>query len=478
MQTGGGWHRVRRAWSADHQSAASPEGDRIIVPKGVRFTRWSLYKGMSWTVVTFGLAQFVRLIASIILTRLLTPELFGIMAIVNSVRTGIDLMSDVGFGQSLVQNKNGDRPKFYNTVWTLKLLRGVALWIVCAGVALPAAHFYNSPILAWVLPVSALYFIFEGFSSISPSLLQRRLRVRDLNVLSLAFEFIQDLALVVLAYFYRSIWPLVLGLVIGSAAKMVISFFLLPDVKLKFFIAKNYARQILHFGRWVFLSSVIYFLSMNFDRLYLAKAAPLAMLGIYGIARGISDMMISLVVRVCNLMVFPYVASSSHISPAQLHKKLGPTRLKLLLLTALGLSVFAAIADLPVKIVYDARYHAAAGMLPFTTLGVWFSAICSINESVLLGLGKPQYSAMGNAFKFAWMLVGLPFAYAWHGFYGVIMVVAVSDAFRYIPIFVGQLRTRFFFGFQDLLLTVVMFSFLACLCGSVGFLDSASHLAA
>ena len=144
---------------------------------------------------------------------------------------------------------------------------------------------------------------------------------------------------------------------------------------------KGYARQILHFGRWIFLSSVIYFLSMNFDRLYLAKAAPLAMLGIYEIARGISDMMVSLVVRMCNLMVFPYVASSSHISPAQLHKKLGPTRLKLLLLTALGLSAFAAIADLPVKIVYDERYHAAAGMLPFPILGVWFSTICSIDEA-------------------------------------------------------------------------------------------------
>ena len=86
---------------------------------------------------------------------------------------------------------------------------------------------------------------------------------------------------------------------------------------------------------------------------------------------------------------------------------------------------------------------------------------------------------MGNAFKFAWMLIGLPFAYAWHGFYGVIMVVAVSDAFRYIPIFVGQLRTRFFFGFQDLLLTVVMFSLFGLFVWIRWFFGtSASHLTA
>ena len=92
-------------------------------------------------------------------------------------------------------------PEFYNTAWTLKLLRGLALWVVCAIIAWPVAHFYNSPILAWVLPVAALYFVFEGFSSISPYLMQRRLRVRDLSVLSLVYEFIQDAALVVLAVF-------------------------------------------------------------------------------------------------------------------------------------------------------------------------------------------------------------------------------------------------------------------------------------
>jgi O-antigen/teichoic acid export membrane protein len=427
------------------------------VSEAVKFTRLSLYKGMSWTVVTYGAAQFVRLVAIIILTRLLTPELFGIMAIVNSVRTGIDLISDVGFGQSLVQNKNAERPEFYTTAWTLKLLRGLALWLVCAAIAVPVAHFYDSPILAWVLPVAALYFVFEGFSSISLSLMQRRLRIRDLSVLSLVYECIQDSALVVLSYFYRSIWPLVIGLVIGSAAKMVISFYILPDVRLKFLISKKYAHQILHFGRWIFFSSIIFFLSMNFDRLYLAKAAPLAMLGVYGVARGISDMMASLVSRMCGLIVFPYVSSSAHITPAELHKKLGPTRLKLLLLSALGLSAFAAIADLPVKIIYDVRYHAAAGMLPFTTLGVWFSTICVINESILLGFGKPQYAAIGNGLKFAWLLVGLPLGYTWHGFYGVILVVAASDLFRYLPVLFGQLRTRFSFAAQDLLTTFFMF---------------------
>jgi len=237
----------------------------------------------------------------------------------------------------------------------------------------------------------------------------------------------------------------------------VISFFLLSDVRLRFHISKRYAQQIVHFGKWIFFSSIIYFLSMNFDRLYLGKVAPFGLLGIYGIARSISEMMVALVGRLCGLIVFPYVALSSHKPIEELHAKLGPIRLKLLIVTALGLAAFASIADLPIQIIYDTRYHAAAGMLPFLTLGVWFSIICNINESILLGYGRPQFAAIGNAIRFIWLLVGLPFGFTQHGFFGVILVVAVSDLFRYIPILIGQIRMRFSFWMQDLLTSIVMF---------------------
>ena len=423
-----------------------------------KFTRRTLFKSIGSTVGAFGGAQVVRLVSYVILTRLLTPEIFGIMTIVNSVRTGVDLITDVGVGQNIVQNKNAEDPDFYNTAWTLKILRGFLLWIISAAVAIPIAHFYDSSVLAVIIPVAALYFIFEGFAYISPYLLQKRLQVTAVNVLLLIFEIITDAALVILAYFYRSIWAMVVGIVIGSVARMAISFFVLKDVQIRLFISKKYTAQILHFGKWVFLTSIIYFLSMNFDRLYLGKVVPFALLGIYGVARSVSNMMVSLVTQLCGLIVFPYIASASTASKEELHRKLGSVRPKLLLITAVGLAGFAAIADVPVKIIYDARYQAAAQMLPLLVLGVWFSTLCSINESVLLGYGRPQYISASNAFKFAWLLIGLPTAFALYGIYGIIIAVSVSDLFRYLPLVVGQIRMRFSFISQDIILTAVMFA--------------------
>ena len=65
-------------------------------------------------------------------------------------------------------------------------------------------------------------------------------------------------------------------------------FFCYPIFKQKFYLSRKYVGQILHFGKWIFISSIVYFLSMYIDRLYLAKVVPLELLGIYGIARSIS----------------------------------------------------------------------------------------------------------------------------------------------------------------------------------------------
>ena len=104
---------------------------------GLKLSRRGLVKGVGWTVGAYGAGQFVRLVSSIALTRLLSPELFGIMTIVNTVRTGVDLLSDVGIGQSIVQNKKAEDPDFYNTAWTIKLLRGLLLCLVCAALSHP-----------------------------------------------------------------------------------------------------------------------------------------------------------------------------------------------------------------------------------------------------------------------------------------------------------------------------------------------------
>src|SRR4030095_1397849 len=118
---------------------------------------------IGWATGTFGLIQLLRFANNVILARLLSPPLFGLMLIVNSIKTGVELISDVGINQNISSNKAGHTPDFYDTAWTMKVLRGVALGAFFFLTSNLFASFFEQPQLAVIMPVIALTFIFLGF---------------------------------------------------------------------------------------------------------------------------------------------------------------------------------------------------------------------------------------------------------------------------------------------------------------------------
>jgi O-antigen/teichoic acid export membrane protein len=412
-----------------------------------------LLKGTVWTIGAYGLGTALRTGTNIVLARLLAPDIFGTMLIVYTLRMGIELISDVGISQNIVYNKNADDPEFYNTAWSLQLLRSVILWLVFLAAAVPIAQFYHSPVLALAIPVTSFSLVLAGLSSISKPLLQKKLQIARLNLYETIVAFIGSAATILFAYLNPTIWALVFGGLLGSAASMIGSYFLLSGVKQRFYLSRQYSRQILNFGKWIFVSSIVFFLSMYVDRLYLGKVVPLELLGVYGIARSISDLSGNLVLQLGNVVLFPFVASHSQTPRTDLRNRLAPIRAKFLLLAAFGFSLFATTADLAIRILYDQRYQAASWMLPVLIVGSWFSVLAYVNESTLLGLGKPSYSAASNGLKLAFLAIGLPVMVKISGLLGGVMVVALADLCRYVPILIGQRRERFSFGLQDLGLT-------------------------
>ena len=95
----------------------------------------------------FGLSKIMQLGSNLVLTRLLFPEAFGMMALVFVFIGALNLMSDVGLLPSIIRSERGDTPEFLQTAWTIKVVRG--FWI--AGLAIvfawPYAKFYDYDIL-------------------------------------------------------------------------------------------------------------------------------------------------------------------------------------------------------------------------------------------------------------------------------------------------------------------------------------------
>ena len=80
-----------------------------------------------WVAIGHGGTQALRLLSNLVRTRLLFPEVFGLMAIVTAVMTGLLLFSDLGVGLSVIQNERGEESDFLDTAWTAQVARGAGL---------------------------------------------------------------------------------------------------------------------------------------------------------------------------------------------------------------------------------------------------------------------------------------------------------------------------------------------------------------
>ncbi|KTE18977.1 hypothetical protein ATE67_15620 [Sphingopyxis sp. H050] len=414
------------------------------------------FNAVGWITATYVAQQIIRLASNVVLAWLLAPALLGTMLLINTLRTGGELLTDVGVGQSIVNNPRGNDPAFFNTAWTVQIVRGALLSLLALALTIPIAHAYGEPELLVLIPAAAPIFFLSGLTSPARFLLQKRLEIRKLALFDLATAIFGSGVQLLLAFLMPSIWALILALLIGAFVPMVASFFLIDWRMHHLRWEKEAVRSIVHFGKWVFLSSLVYFLAMYFDRLYLADLIPLALLGVYGIARTFADAFTELFQRMGNFLIFPKI-SATGLRGQELQSTINPMRLALLGLVATGLALAVALADQFIYLVYDARYHDAGFFLTVLLVGTWFAILASMADAMMMGLGKPSGVAFGNCVKFFIILAGLPILLPRYGLNAAMGAFVVAEAARYIVVTWRKRGAGLSFIRQDLMLTVSFF---------------------
>jgi O-antigen/teichoic acid export membrane protein len=418
-------------------------------------------KGTIWTIVGYGGSQAIRFGSNLILTRLLFPDLFGLMALANTFILGLHLFSDVGIRPSIIQNPRGDDPEFLNTAWTIQAIRGFGLWVACLLLAWPLGMFYHNPTLFWLIPVLGLMTIMDGFCSTAIPSLSRNLEIGKLTCFELGIQIISTVIMVVWAYFSRSIWPLVGNTLISTFIKLIWSHRLGQPFTNQFAWDKSALQELIRFGRWIFLSTAMTFLSGQADRLILGRLFPLDLLGIYIVAFTLSDLPQQVIQAVGINVIFPTISKQSHLPRPELRQKILEKRNLLLLSSSLCLVGFICFGDLLVEALYDRRYHQAAWMLPIMALGNWPRMLPMTIAPALIAVGHPLYGAVGNCLKFIYMLVFLPLGFVAMGPLGAILAIAFNDIPFYLVIAYGQLKEGFSSFRQDLQTTAFLILCLA-----------------
>lgn len=421
-------------------------------------------KSTIWTVVGYGGSQVLRLGSNLILTRLLIPELFGLMALVHTFIIGVALFSDIGIRPSIIRSNRWNDPLFLNTAWTLQILRGSWIWIGCLILAWPVAKFYDEPRLLWLLPVAAITAFINGFGSTSLATLNRKLEIGRITIIDFGTQILALVLTIIWAAITPTVWALIAGNLAGSLIKTVWSHRLEPETSNGFAWDKTAVQEILSFGTWIFVSTIMTFLASQADRLMLGRLFPLELLGIYTIAFTFADLPRQVVQQISQKVMFPVISKYANIERSELRIKILEKR-KLMLYGLIGLVVFlAGFGDLIIALLYDERYQQAGWMLPILAVGLWPLLLSATIDRSLYAIGNPKPVAFGNCLKFIYMIILLPLGNELFGVLGAIIVIAFNDLPNYLAVNYGLWQEKLTCFKQDIEMTVIMLGLLFLVC--------------
>lgn len=347
-------------------------------------------RGTAISLAGTGGQQFLRLASNLALTRLLFPEAFGLMALIQTFMVGLQMFSDIGIRPSIIQNKRGEEADFLNTAWTIQILRGGVLWLVACALAWPLAVFYDEPQILWLMPVVGLGALISGFSTTKSAVANRQIRLGQQTVIALCTQAIGVVVMVGLAWVWPSVWALVIGSLVGNAAGVLAGHRFMKGISNRLRWDPSAARDLLGFGKFIFLSTLAGFFVQQGDKLFLGKFVSLGDLGVYNIGFFMAGFPGALGGMVAGRILFPLYRE---IRPSQSLQNLGKIRRARNLLTGSLVLMFGTLALIGVPLIdllYDDRYQGAGPMLVIMALMQLPNALVMGNNQLLLAEGDSR----------------------------------------------------------------------------------------
>lgn len=294
-----------------------------------------------WTLLSFAARYPLRLGSNLILTRILMPDAFALMAVVAVTHQGLQLLSDIGLAQSVIRDKRGEEPHFLRVVWTAQIMRGACLVaaLILLGIAVShwgatlarPASVYADPRLPAMLWVSSLVIGFGSFESTCRLLALRRLLVARNTQIELVNAVSTICSSIALVYLTQSVWGMIAGLVIGGFVSLALSHIMLSGPRMSLVWDRDILGELWLFGRWLIGSSTAGFLLQNSDKLVFGALMDKTTFGVYAIATIWVEAWIAILRRVSGVVFLPALRETRDQG-----RSLEPPLRKLLLVIAGG----------------------------------------------------------------------------------------------------------------------------------------------
>lgn len=391
---------------------------------------------------SFAAIGLIKFGSSVITTRILYPEAYGIVSMIAAIAFVLDMMSDLGAMTLMVRHEKAEEPAYINTAWTLRLIRGCINATLLLLLAPWLADFYGAPELAPALRLYSVCFVIDGLESMAFMLAIRRQRSSLFNLCELFAVTVTTAMSIGLALLLRNHYAIVIGMIVHRLLMTSLSHCFYREHRPRIQIDRAAAADLFQITKFVLPSSIVTLLMTQYDKGVFLKFFDLRQLGLYGLALNIIQIVDGRLVRLARTVLFPRCAEAFRRDPGSLahHYYQGSVRFHALIL-AVPAGV-GGLAPLLVEVAFDHRYHEAGFILQAFSVRSVLVALASSSEAVLLAIGHVHMGLIGNVLRLAWVVPASLLGYMAGGFDGFVIGVASEPLGALIAYLVVQRRSH------------------------------------
>lgn len=385
--------------------------------------------GIAWNFFEQLLQRGLGIVFTLLLAALLTPEDFGLVAMMSVFIAIAIAIMDSGFKQGLIREPDGSQSLF-NTAFLANLVLAILAYLLLVLCAPFIAAFYAEPALTTLLRVAGLVVVINAFQVVQSAQLARELNFKRQLVIALPSNAIAGLVAVTMAYNGFGVWALVAQMLTSAAVTTALLWQLQgwrPSADFDFVKCK----KLYSFGYKLLLSGLLDVVFKNIYVLFIAKLFSTSVAGLYFFADRIRELLLMQLVKSVQNVTYPALSKLQSDNTA-----LKKGYKNVLLVTSFILSpillTMAALSHSFFTFLLPDKWLAAADYFSLMCLVSVMYPLHSINLNVLKVKGRSDLFLGIEVLKKVFVVIILYFSID-YGVLGILIGQLFSSVLAYFP---------------------------------------------
>ncbi len=352
----------------------------------------ALYKAIAKSMLGRYLVYLMNLISLMILSRIFTPETYGIIAAVVVFFVFFQLLSEAGLGPAII-NLHELKEKDRDGIFSFTFLMGFILSILFYLVSHLGADFYGVEQTKKVTPFIALSVLMFSITSLPNALLLREQCYYKIASSAALAEFFSTLIAVVLSFVIEPLYALSSKYLALSTLNFIFKFYYCNRINAgrpKFGSDLMAVKPLMTFSVYQFLFNVVNYFSRNLDNILIGKYIGVTTLGIYDKAYQIMKYPLMLLTFAMTPAIQPFLRqySGDRAKVEEIHVSL---TFKLSILgTLCGVIIFFFAKEI-IHLMLGAQWYSVIPIIKILAITIPVQVVTSTSGSFFQSLNKPQY---------------------------------------------------------------------------------------